>query len=188
MKFHAQLSWAWKFFYNLRACSRFILLQYTVKPVLSGHSKRKPKFQTDFHLMQVKNIAECSKGSILQYFRPSLSYHLPLRSLCYLFLSGHLRQVLLYVIKVHKELGEQTAIGWIVKEKLRFTNLPKYLGFISDSSKDILKLGVYLRINFLISLPKHMFISMQEFFWVLKTSLSRDMRFPKMWYVQPAKV
>ena len=33
--------------------------------------------------MQVKSIAECSKGSILQYFRPSLSYHLSLR----LFLS-----------------------------------------------------------------------------------------------------
>ena len=28
--------------------------------------------------MQVKSIAECSKESILQYFRPSLSYHLPL--------------------------------------------------------------------------------------------------------------
>ena len=25
--------------------------------------------------MQVKSIAECSKGSILQYFQPSLSYH-----------------------------------------------------------------------------------------------------------------
>ena len=25
--------------------------------------------------MQVKSIAECSKGSILQYFRPSLSFH-----------------------------------------------------------------------------------------------------------------
>ena len=30
--------------------------------------------------MQVKSIAESSKGSILQYFRPSLSYHLSLRS------------------------------------------------------------------------------------------------------------
>ena len=46
--------------------------------------------------MQVKSIAECSKGSILQYFRPSLSYHLSLRSLFCLFLSGRLRQVLLY--------------------------------------------------------------------------------------------
>ena len=46
--------------------------------------------------MQVKSIAECSKGGILQYFRPSLSYHFPLRPLFCLFLSGRLRQVLLY--------------------------------------------------------------------------------------------
>ena len=32
----------------------------------------------------------------MQYFRPSLSYHLSLRSLLSLFLSGRLRQVLLY--------------------------------------------------------------------------------------------
>ena len=31
--------------------------------------------------MQVKSIAECSKRSILQSFRPSLSYYLLLRSL-----------------------------------------------------------------------------------------------------------
>ena len=47
--------------------------------------------------MQVKSIAECSKGSILQYFRPSSSYHLSLRSLFCLFLSGRFTQVLLYV-------------------------------------------------------------------------------------------
>ena len=35
--------------------------------------------------------------SILQYFRPSISYHLSLRTLFCLFLSGCLRQVLLYV-------------------------------------------------------------------------------------------
>ena len=46
--------------------------------------------------MPVKSIAECSKGSILQYFRPSLSYHLSLRSLFYLFFSGRFTQVLLY--------------------------------------------------------------------------------------------
>ena len=42
----------------------------TVKPVLSGHSKRRPKlvFKTNCHLMQDKSIAECSNGSILQYF------------------------------------------------------------------------------------------------------------------------
>ena len=51
-------------------------LAYTVKPVLSSHSKRTPKlvFNTDYRLMQVKSIAECSKGSILQYFQPALSY------------------------------------------------------------------------------------------------------------------
>ena len=42
--------------------------------------------------MQTRSIAECSKGSILQYFRPSLSYHFPLRPLFCLFLSGRLRQ------------------------------------------------------------------------------------------------
>ena len=32
-------------------------------------------FKTDHRLMQVKSTAECSKGSILQYFRPTLSLH-----------------------------------------------------------------------------------------------------------------
>ena len=40
---------------------------------------RKLVFKTNYHLMQVKGTAECSKGSILlwsilQYFRPSLNY------------------------------------------------------------------------------------------------------------------
>ena len=39
------------------------MLCYTVKPVLSGHSKEDQKlvFKNDYHLIQVKNIAECSK-------------------------------------------------------------------------------------------------------------------------------
>ena len=57
----------------------------TVKPVLSSYSKRRPihvwlVFKTDYRLMMAKSIAECSEGSILQYFRPSLSYHLSLKS------------------------------------------------------------------------------------------------------------
>ena len=54
---------------------------HTVKPVLSGHSQEDQKwvFNTNYRLMQVKCIAECSKGSILQYFRPALSYHMALR-------------------------------------------------------------------------------------------------------------
>ena len=31
--------------------------------------------------MQVKSIAECSTGSILQYFRPTLSYHFSFKDL-----------------------------------------------------------------------------------------------------------
>ena len=48
----------------------------TVKPVLSGHSKKDKKlvFKTDYRLMEVESIAECSKESILQYLRPALSY------------------------------------------------------------------------------------------------------------------
>ena len=53
-------------------------------------------FKTDYRLMQVKSIAECSKGSILQYFQPSLSRQLSLRPLICLFLSGRFKQVLLY--------------------------------------------------------------------------------------------
>ena len=50
--------------------------------------------------MQVKAIAECSKGSILQYLQPSLSYYFPLRPLLCLFLSERLRQVLLYYMLI----------------------------------------------------------------------------------------
>ena len=47
----------------------------TVKPVLSGHSKidKTNVLKTNGNLMKVKSIAECSKGSILQYFWPALS-------------------------------------------------------------------------------------------------------------------
>ena len=56
--------------------------------------RQKLVIKTNFPLMQVKSIAEYSKGSILQYFWPSLSYHLSLRSLS--IFSGHFTQVLLY--------------------------------------------------------------------------------------------
>ena len=61
--------------------------------------------KTSYCLMQVKSIAECSKGSILQYFRPSLSYNLSLRALFCLFFGGHLRQVLLYIVLVKKGIN-----------------------------------------------------------------------------------
>ena len=48
----------------------------TVKPKYNGHSQKDQKlgFKIDYRLMQVESIAECSKGSILQYFRPSSRY------------------------------------------------------------------------------------------------------------------
>ena len=46
--------------------------------------------------MQVKTIAEYPKGIMMRYFRSSLSYHLSLRSLFCLFLSGCFTHVLLY--------------------------------------------------------------------------------------------
>ena len=57
---------------------------------------KRPKigFQDQLSL-KVGQITECSKGSILQYFRPSISYHSSLRSLFGLILSEHFTQVLL---------------------------------------------------------------------------------------------
>ena len=42
----------------------------TVKPVLSDHSKRRPKlvFKTDYRFKQVKSIAECSKRAFCNAF------------------------------------------------------------------------------------------------------------------------
>ena len=43
---------------------------YTVKPVLSGNSKRRPKlfFKIAYRLMQVKSIAECSERTFCNTF------------------------------------------------------------------------------------------------------------------------
>ena len=60
-------------------------------------SKRPKMFiKNDYRLMQVKSIAECSKGSIQQYFLRSSSYQLSLRPLFCLFWSVPFTQVLLY--------------------------------------------------------------------------------------------
>ena len=79
----------------------------TTEPLLSHKacvkqpSSKRPKigFKTDIRSMEVKSVAECCKGSILQYFWPLLSYHLSFRSVFYLVFSGRFTQVLLYFIK-----------------------------------------------------------------------------------------
>ena len=69
----------------------------TVKPVLSGHSKGRPKigFQDRLLLNVGQKYCRMLQESILQYFRPSLSYHLSLRRLFCVFLNDRLRHVLL---------------------------------------------------------------------------------------------
>ena len=52
-------------------------------------------FKTNYRLMQFKSIAECSKHYAI--LSTPLSYHLSLRSLFCLFLSGCFTQVLLYI-------------------------------------------------------------------------------------------
>ena len=92
-----------KILFRREKCSKILehlpyLMAYSKTCVKRPPSKR-PKlvFKTNYCLMQVKNIAECSKGSIPQYYWPSLSCQFLLRSLFCLFLSGCFTQVLLYL-------------------------------------------------------------------------------------------
>ena len=76
---------------------------YTVKPVLllSSHSERRPKLvsKTDYRLMQVKIIAECSKAFCIIYIILLTFIKLPfvIKISVLSILSGRLRQVLLYI-------------------------------------------------------------------------------------------
>ena len=75
--------------------------KYTVKPILNAHLKRWPKigFQDRLLLNAGQKYCRILQESILQYFQPSLRYHLPLRpKLFCLFLSCHLRQAILYIL------------------------------------------------------------------------------------------
>ena len=66
--------------------------------------------------MQVKSIADCSKGSILQYFLPEIKHHFPLQPLFCLLLSGHLRQVLLYSIGLKRFLEVTFMMTYIANQ------------------------------------------------------------------------
>ena len=77
----------WKIFYwwvifSLRLIQTLISTLYTVKPVLSSHSKidKTKTLMTNGSLMKVKSIAEFSPWSILQYFWPALSNNQPLKN------------------------------------------------------------------------------------------------------------
>ena len=77
------------FFFCLSISTAVTILEwaFTVNPVPIAHPKR--------------------------YFRPSFSYFLPIRPLFCLFLSGRLRQVLLYLV------GAQLLIGRVLDSRLR---------------------------------------------------------------------
>ena len=76
---------------------------YTVKRVLSGHSKidKTKVLKPCGSLMQVKRIAECSLWSILRFFWPTLSDNWSWKPIFGLFENGCLRQISLYPKLVH---------------------------------------------------------------------------------------
>ena len=84
----------------LHVHTEYWVVHTTVKPLWNNHSQKEHKsvYKTNYCLMQIKSIGEFSKGSILQFFWPSLGYHLSIRSLFCLFLSSRFTQVLRYHI------------------------------------------------------------------------------------------
>ena len=96
---------------------RQILLYIYSKTCLKGPLKKNTKigFQYPLSLNAGRKYCRMLQESILQYFRPSLSYHLSLRPLFCLFLSGHLRQILLYMYNkacLKRPLKKNTKIGF----------------------------------------------------------------------------
>ena len=67
--------------WNLHLVLSFYCLGDTVEPALSGYSKRRHKlgFQDGLALNAGQRYSRMLQESILQYFRPPLSYHLSLK-------------------------------------------------------------------------------------------------------------
>ena len=116
---------------------------------------------TNYCLMQVKSIAECSPWSILQYFWPSLSYHLSLRSLFCLFLSGHSTQVLLYTNLL--QLNDFICSPGTMKMRNVFIKMRPRL---VKKNKNFERNNVNISYTFALCLQK------RQFFWVPTTYFS----------------
>ena len=73
-----------------------------VKPVLSGQSKNNKTniWMANGSLLKVERIADYSLWSILQYFWPASRNNRSWKPFLVFFLSGRLRQVLLYVQRI----------------------------------------------------------------------------------------
>ena len=85
---------------------RFYQFSYS-KTCLKQPLSKRPKMGFQDQLLLNAGQKYCR----MQYFRPALSYHMPLRPLFCLFLSGHLRQVLLYITTTYSQLILQAVIG-----------------------------------------------------------------------------
>ena len=99
-------------------CGFFFLYS---KTGLKRPLKKKTKigFQDRLSLNAGQKYCRMLQESILQYFQPSLSYHLSLRPLFCLFLSGRLRQILLYQYENVLDLqhGPKQIQRWIYLEQ-----------------------------------------------------------------------
>ena len=141
----------------------------TVKRVLRGHSKRRPKncFQDWLSLNACQKYMCCRKGSILQYFWPSFSYNLSLRSLFCLFLSGRLtlkapdhdcsrQQILLHLSKFSKEIRYD--ISWESSASRRLSwNIMPYLLFLKKRQNLKLSSAASYRWVYGLSFTVHFF-------------------------------
>ena len=128
------LAWVFfTYFTNLSYSSPFLSNGYNYKKeyIYSITCVKRPLskipkigFQDRLLLNARQKYRKMLQESILQYFRPSLSYHLSARPLFCLFLSGRLRQVLLYVLnivsKFHKVVIKITWSRDRISNKLQF--------------------------------------------------------------------
>ena len=95
-------------------------------------NRPKNGFQEQVSLNAGRKYGRMSSWSILQCFRPSLSYHLLLRYLFRLYLSGRFTQVLLYWIKLDWLCQKISII--IINPRIEVENklLPHDVGSRSD--------------------------------------------------------
>ena len=101
------LFWELKREFKLIMVLKLSMLESLDVLLQSGRSKR-PKigFQNRLWLNANQKYCRMLQESILQYFLPSLSYHLSLRSLFCLFLSGRFRQVFIVLRQLSTILND----------------------------------------------------------------------------------
>ena len=99
------------------------------KTYLERPLKRRPKigFQDQLLLMQVKSIAECSKGSILQYFLPSLKLPFIFKTFVLSFFEWPLKTGFTVLLKLWNDF----CFGGFILYSLTLYNKPQNLVYFS---------------------------------------------------------